>query len=197
MRLGQEARAKLLEDYKRLPRSLEPISREWEKWLKGGQPTVAVTFEQATAADNPNATHLSVMHPLVRQAARFLQLDEPMYASLAVRGTEIPFGDYPFAVFRWKKHGVKLDEVLVPVVSPPEIENALLTILQSATDTQESMLPSEASIERLDAQHHAKWIAAQASHIAENRQQVEHRIQSLTVSHQHGAAQLNPRLLAQ
>ena len=28
----------LLEDYKRLPRSIEPIAREWEKWLKGAQP---------------------------------------------------------------------------------------------------------------------------------------------------------------
>ena len=34
LRLGQEARAKLLEDYKRLPRSIEPIARDWEKWLK-------------------------------------------------------------------------------------------------------------------------------------------------------------------
>jgi ATP-dependent helicase HepA len=183
LRLGQEARAKLLEDYKRLPRSVEPVAREWEKWLKGGLPTVAVTFEQATATDNPTALHLSVMHPMVRQAARFLQLDEPMYASLVVRNAEIPFGDYHFALFRWKKHGVKLDEVLVPVTSPPEIENALLTLLQSAGDAEECSLPSEASIVRLDAQHHAKWIAAQTNHIADNRQQVEHRIQSLKVSH--------------
>ena len=31
--------------------------------------------------------------------------------------------------------------------------------------------------------HHGKWTSAQANHIAENRQHVEHRIQSLKVSH--------------
>jgi ATP-dependent helicase HepA len=183
LRLSQEARASVLDDYKRLPRSIEPVARDWEKWLKGGQPTVAVTFDQTTAAENPKAVYLSVMHPLVRQAARFLQLDEPIQVSLAVQNVDTPAGNYDFGLFRWKKHGVRLDEVLVPVASSPEIENALLTWLQAATDADEATLPSEASIGSLDAQHHAKWIAAQANHIAENRQQVEHRIQSLRVSH--------------
>ncbi len=184
LRLGQEARSKLLEDYKRLPRSVEPVAREWEKWLKGGQATMAVTFEQAAAAENPKVVHLTVMHPLVRQAARFLQLDEPIYTSVAVQSTEVPFGDYSFALFRWRKHGVKLDEVLVPVASVPSIENALLVLLQSATDSEHAVLPPQPDLDRLDAQHHAKWTDAQAKHIAENRQQVEHRVQSLKVSHQ-------------
>jgi ATP-dependent helicase HepA len=183
LRLSQEARASVLDDFRRLPRSIEPIARDWEKWLKGGQPTVAVTFEQASAAENPKAVYLSVLHPLVRQAARFLQLDEPIQVSLAVQSIDTPAGHYDFGLFRWKKHGVRLDEVLVPVASSSEIENALLTFLQAATNEDESRLPSEASIEKIDAQHHAKWIAAQANHIAENRQQVEHRIQSLRVSH--------------
>jgi ATP-dependent helicase HepA len=183
LRLSQEARASVLDDYKRLPRSIEPVARDWEKWLKGGQPTVAVTFEQATAAENTKAVYLSVMHPLVRQAARFLQLDEPIQVSLAVQNVDTPAGNYDFGLFRWKKHGVRVDEVLVPVASSPGMENALLTCLQAATDAEETTLPSEGSIGRLDAQHHAKWIAAQANHIAENRQQVEHRIQSLRVSH--------------
>lgn len=183
LRLSQEARASVLDDYKRLPRSLETVARDWEKWLKGGQPTVSVTFEQVTATENPKAVYLSVLHPLVRQAARFLQLDEPIQVSLAVQSVETPAGNYDFGLFRWKKHGVRLDEVLVPVASSLEMENALLTFLQTATNQEEPTLPSEASIEKLDAQHHAKWIAAQANHIAENRQQVEHRIQSLRVSH--------------
>ena len=50
LRLGQEARSKLLDDYKRLPRSIEPIARDWEKWLKGSAPTMSVTFDQEAAA---------------------------------------------------------------------------------------------------------------------------------------------------
>jgi superfamily II DNA or RNA helicase len=183
LRLNEEARLKLLEDYKRLPRSVEPVWREWEKWLKGAQPTLAVTFDQEAAAENPKAMHLSVMHPLVRQAARLLQLEEPAYAALAVQSTEFPSGDYRFALYRWNKRGVKSDETLVPVVSDPLIESALLTLFKSATDADQASLPSQGNFDTLDAQHHAKWAVAQANHIADNRQQVEHRIQSLTVSH--------------
>jgi len=183
LRLGQEARVKLLEDYKRLPRSIEPVAREWEKWLKGAQPTLAVTFDQQAAAENAKIVHLSVMHPLVRQAARFLQLDEPAFASLTVQSAEIAAGEYHFALYRWKKQGVKLDELLVPVASEPAVEEALLALLQSATETAHSTPPSQADFDALDAQHHIKWTTAQANHIAENRQHVDHRIQSLTVSH--------------
>ena len=92
LRLNQEARALLLADYRRLPRSIEPIAREWEKWLKGSQPTLSVTFEQETASENPKTVHLSVLHPLVRQAAHFLDITEPKYFTLTVRSTEIPPG---------------------------------------------------------------------------------------------------------
>lgn len=183
LRLGQEGRTKLLEDFKRLPRSTEPLAREWEKWLKGDQPTLMVTFDQQTAAENPKVVHLSVMHPLVRQAARFLQLDEPAFASLSIENAEIAPGDYRFALYRWKKQGVKADESFVVVASDPTIETALLTLLQSATENESAELPPQTEFDALDAQHHTKWTAAQANHIAENRQQVDHRIQSLTVSH--------------
>ena len=62
LRLNQEARGLLLDDFKKLPRSVEPIAREWEKWLKGDQPILPVTFEQETAAENPKTVHLSVVH---------------------------------------------------------------------------------------------------------------------------------------
>lgn len=183
LRLNQEARAKLLEDYRRLPRSVESVPREWEKWLKGGQPTLTVTFDYEVAAENPKAVHLSVMHPLVRQAALHLQLDEPAYTTLAVHSAEVPAGDYLFALYRWRKHGVRLDESLVPVASDPAVEDALLALLQSAVERGRDILPTRSEFDDLDIKHHNKWIVAQANHIDENRQQVEHRIQSLTVSH--------------
>ena len=124
------------------------------------------------------------MHPLVRQAARFLQLDEPAYVSLTAQSAEIPAGTYCFALYCWKKHGVKLDEVLVPVAAVPAVENALLALIQTATEAVSVALSPQVDFDKLDAQHHTKWTAAQANHIAANRQMVEHRIQSLMVSHQ-------------
>ena len=184
LRLSQEARNKLLDDYKRLPRSIEPIARDWEKWLKGAQPTMAISFEQATAAENPKAAHLAVVHPLVRQAARFLELEEPAYVSLVAQGAELPPGEHYFALYRWTKHGVKPDEALVAVAGDPAVEATLLKILQSATETSNAAFPEAIECDALDVRHHSKWTEARANHMAENQQLVEQRIQSLTVSHE-------------
>jgi superfamily II DNA or RNA helicase len=183
LRLSQEARGLLLDDYKRLPRSIEPVAREWEKWLKGAQPTLSVTFEQEAAAENPKTVHLSVVHPLVRQAARFLEITEPKYFTLAVQSNELPLGTHHFALYRWTKDGVRPDELLVAVADDPQLEVSLLALLQSGGAPSPEPLPDAAECDALDARHHHRWAEAQANHIAENRQLVEHRIQSLTVSH--------------
>ena len=183
LRLSQDARSELLEDFRRLPRATEPVAREWEKWLKGDQPTLSVTFDQETAAEHPKAVHLAVGHPLIHQAARHLNLEEPAYTALEVRCAEIPPGDYPFGIYLWRKQGVKADEALVPIAAHPALEDKLLTLLQTATARPNAALPDNAEFDALDARHHSKWRAAQADHIAANHQLVEHRVQSLTASH--------------
>lgn len=183
LRLGQEARRLLLDDYRLLPRSIEPIARQWEKWLKGAQPTLSVTLEQGTATDHPNATILSVLHPLVRQAARFLEVTEPKYCALAARSSEVTTGTYEFALYRWTMRGIKPDESLVSVATNPQIEDRLLALLQSATNADSPALPDVIERDALDERHYGKWRQAHADHIAENRRLVEHRIQSLSVSH--------------
>ena len=183
LRLSQEDRATLLEDFKRLPRSLEIVYRDWEKWLKGDQYSISVTFDQVAAADDPRSHHLSVLHPLVRQAANSLHITEPGYVSLVVQYADITPGVYRFVLYRWKRHGVKQDESLVAVSSPPLTEPVILQIMQSAVEVEQSEIHSLADFEDTDAQHYAMWRSAQANHIAENRQLVEQRIQSLAISH--------------
>jgi ATP-dependent helicase HepA len=194
LRLGQDARAKLLNDYRQLARSTEQVAREWEKWLKGSQPTLTITFDQQTAAENSKAAHLSVVHPLVRQAARFLQLDEPAFAALAVQSDDVPAGEYRFALYRWKSMGVKVDETLVPVVADPSVETVLLTLLQSTSEVSSANAIPLSEFDELDALHYSKWTAARADHIAANRQLVEHRIQSLNVSHRARSAAISDQI---
>lgn len=184
LRLGQDARLKVLEDFKQLPRSLDIVDRDWEKWLKGGQPTLALTFSQEIATADPRYQHLSVLHPLVRQAARSLQtVHNPGYVSVEAQSADLPPGNYHFALYRWRKSGVKSDEQIVSVANHAAIGDQLLSVFQTATDSNQSVLPSQTEFDQLDLHHHAKWVAAQAGHIAENRQLVEHRINSLNVSH--------------
>jgi len=183
LRLNEDARQKLLQDFRDVPRATDPTSREWERWLKDSKPTAAVTFDQDAASDVPSAFYLSVMHPLVRQAARFLQIEDAAYVSLGVNSDVVAPGEYRFALYRWSKRGVKDDELLVPVATNAKLEDELLRLLATAYAAPGQSLPSPAEFDDLDTQHHSKWTAATANHIAENRLHVDHRIQSLTVSH--------------
>lgn len=183
LRLNQEARNKLLDNYKRLPRSIDPVAREWEKWLKGAQPLLSVTFEQEAAAENPKAVHLTVVHPLVRQAAGYLDLSETKYCALTTQSNALKPGIYHFGLYRWTKHGIKPDESLVAVADDPQLEAALFNLLQSASETGTAPLPDAVACDTLDARHHAKWSEAQANHMAQNRELADHRVQSLTASH--------------
>lgn len=183
LRLSQEARSTLLEDFKKLPRSTDPISKSWEKWLKGGQPTLSVTFDQQTASDNPQTVHLWVGHPLLRQAAEYFRLKETVEVNLMVYSSQIPQGEYAFALYRWAKRGVRADEMLVPVSSEPSVETELMNLLPTAIAIDDVTSVTPADLENLEALHHLKWMNAQADHIVENRTQVEYRMQSLTVSH--------------
>lgn len=183
LRLSNEARNNLLEDFHCLPKFTEPLFREWEKWLKGTEPMLPVTFSQEVVAENPKAVLLTVSHPLVRQAALHFKAAEQVYVRLGVKTNEMPSGRYQFGVYRWTKQGVKQDEVLMPVASDPAIEANLFNLLQAANTTEDQKLPSENQFDALDASHHSRWTEAQANHIAENRQTVEYRRQSLVVSH--------------
>ena len=183
LRLSQEARSRLLDDFRRLPRSVELAAREWEKWLKGAQPLLSVTFDQETAAENFKSVHLTVTHPLVRQAAGYLDLSNPKYCALAAQSSKVPAGTYHFALYRWAQYGIKPDESLVAVANDVHLEAALFDLLRGASECSGAMTPDGATCDALDARHYAKWSEAQANHMAQNRELAEHRVQSLTASH--------------
>ena len=78
---------------------------------------------------------------------------------------------------------MRQDEQLVAVADDAKIEAAALDALTSAGDDASDQLPDQSRFDALEERHYAKWVEAQANHVEENRQLVEHRIQSLTASH--------------
>lgn len=184
LRLSRNARHLLLNDYRGLPRSMEPVARRWERWLKGARPTLPVTLDPQAAVDTPKAVFLSVLHPLVRQAARYLEIKSPKHCALASRCNGLTPGTYRFALYRWSMLGIKPDESLVPVATDPQVEEHVLSLLQSASDANVTVPVDDSEPDLLDARHYETWTKARAEHMEANRQLVEHRIQSLSVSHQ-------------
>lgn len=182
LRLSQEARAALLDDFRRLTRSTDPMHRSWERWLKGMSPTLSVTFEQEAAVDNSGAVLLSLGHPLLRQAAAFLHEADAVAVRLSVIHESLPEGLHPFALYRWARQGAKRDEELIPVAESPAVADALLEILPSAVDAPGLELPAHQACDDLDRVHHQLWLRESTQHVEDNRQLVGVRLQSLTAS---------------
>lgn len=183
LRLNQKTRANLFDDFRKQPRSIDPTIRQWEKWLKGANPLLKVTFDQQTAANEPNAIYLNVLHPLVRQAARHLIHSEAVCVSLVASTEVVPLGEYSFAVYQWRKVGIRTDDMLVAVTSDPKLDGFLLSLLERALDAPDQALPDMGEIEELDKRHYGEWRPARANHMEDNIELVQHRRQSLNTSH--------------
>ena len=184
LRLNQQARAKLLSDFVAQHRLSEPVARQWRKWLKGAGPMLSVTFDQETAAAVPDAVYLNILHPLVRQAAHNQKRSEPVYVGLVASSEEITTGEYMFALYHWHKVGVKVDDALVAIASEPSMDGIIMSLLIRAVDAQAETHLTDTSLDKLDRRHHAVWSAERANHVGENRELLQHRLQSLNVSHE-------------
>lgn len=182
LRLNQHARGLLLDALRKGPRSSEPVWRHWEKFLKGDVPNLSITFDQQTATDSRETIYLNVLHPLVRQAADAFGDRESIAIHVEVADESLPVGVHSFAVYQWRKVGVRLDESLVPVASNTVVETALLQLLPIASDAPQSSRDIAELKNLLEERHHSKWNQARADHMESNREVVDHRIQSLAAS---------------
>lgn len=196
LRLSQEARSILLRDYHQLPKQNTTAYRDWENWLKGGNPHLLVTFEPDCAREHPEAAFIMPLHPLVRQAAVSFSERKRAVATLQAYSGEVPPGRYEFAIYQWRFYGIKEDLVLRPVASSPIVTSHLSRLLEEATDLVADDLKEVEpdSWESLDAQHHKLWSEARAKHQQKTRESAEYRRESLTTSHRARIALLREQL---
>ncbi len=103
-------------------------------------------------------------------------------------------GQHQFAIYRWKRRGVKPDEELVAVSTCDELAEELMSLMPGAEEARPAVSKGDVAMDDLDAIHYRKWTKARVDHIAANREIVEHRIQSLTASHAARCKQLEDRI---
>lgn len=185
LRLSQEARSRLLKDFRDLPRQNLSSYRHWETWLKGGDPHLSITFDAACASSNPKATFITPLHPLVRQAARTFNVGRRVITCLRVLNQSIPDGSYPFAIYQWQFHGIKEDLILYPVASSDQITKVFAKLLEKAKEdqTNERMMPDTPVWDELDSQHYIQWTQARERHIRRTQELAQYRRESLLTSH--------------
>lgn len=185
LRLGQDARGRLLGDFRKLPRKASPLYREWERWLKGGDPHLPVTFDAACAADWREAAFITPIHPLALQASQALGEPKTLYTSFRVRTSEIASGSYPFAIYRWQKNGIREDVSFQPICTDPALGERFLALLEQALPFEQEQLPlpEQCIFDELDGQHHRLWSTARAEHQNHNLLLAQYRKESLQTSH--------------
>jgi ATP-dependent helicase HepA len=125
---------------------------------------------------------LHTAHPLLRQTAAHLHPQQPIYVQCQVQTAELAAGTYPFALYQWHKQGVRADCELVAVAESLEIEARLFALLRNALRAEDSELPVQTVFDALESRHHQRWRDALANHKESNRQLVDDRLNSLTVS---------------
>lgn len=185
LRLAQEVRALLLEDFQTIPRQTTVAYREWENWLKGGEQHLAITFEAGCASENPKAAFIMPLHPLVKQAARALDTGERAVTSLKVQSDEAPAGSYEFAIYQWRFHGIREDQVLQPIASSSALTPLLGNLLKKAVDAGDPGMRDGSTThwDALDGQHYTLWSEARDKHAQRTRELAAFRRESLSTSH--------------
>ena len=197
LRLSQEARSNLLRDLQKLPRQNTPAYREWENWLKGGDPHLPVTFESQCASLDPKSVFIMPLHPLVKQAAMAFDTRKRVFTALKVNSNEIPKGRYEFAIYQWQFHGVREDLVLQPVASSDMLTEHLSALLEKAErdPTGRVDVADTAIWDGLDAQHHRLWSEARTTHQRRTQELAEYRRESLATSHRARISLLEEQLI--
>jgi ATP-dependent helicase HepA len=196
LRTNQEIRSQLLLDARRLSGKSNAVGRDWERWLKGSDPHLPITFDGQCANDHRDAQLLTPVHPLIRQAANALDSTRDAEVHLSVIDTELPEGIHPFAVFQWELTGLRRDLDIRAVAKNVAIDAKLLNLLHMATDHNgaEPRQLSSRDIEELESCHYNIWKESLEGYRNRIVALMEFKVSSLNASHLGRMAMLQDRL---
>jgi len=197
LRLAVEPRNALLADFRNLPGRRSELYRTWERWLKGSDQHLAITFESECTQDNPKAAFLSSFHPFVRQAAKHFAINYTAHVKLEIASSQVAVDDYPFAVYQWTYHGVREDQRLITIAESDAISVFIDDFIKTAADCGDDDMEdiTVQSIDNFNARHYTAWESAKNEHIAENKRVIQYQRQSLATSHKNRLAFLNDSLI--
>jgi len=182
LRLAREAREQLLTDFREVEQS-GAAARTWERWLKSSDQYFTLTFDPATADERRDIAFITPTHPLVRQAAKRFGPTGTISSVIAVRNNEVNAGRYPFAVYRWRKLGLREDFAFQTITGDPHVAARLLEFLGTASAAEGDVHTREQETQ-LESIHYAAWTEARANHIEQVSQLSAARLASLRLTHE-------------
>ena len=195
LRVNQKTRS-MLADAREPSGKATGYQREWERWLKGSDPHLQITFDGHCANENRTAQLLTPVHPLMRQAAKSHDATGNAEVHLLLNDSGLPRGVHPFAVFQWELIGLRRDLNIVGVAMDEVLNVKLLELLQTATNYTGSEDRSLSSVQEsdLESRHYQKWNAALLAYRQQTTQLAQFKQTSLSASHKGRIAILNELL---
>jgi len=184
LRLSKEARITLREDFQKLERSKSLMFRSWEKWLKGDDTHCPITFDSTCAANYRKSHFIMALHPLVLQAAQWLDTVEPVYTAFRIQEACLEPGHYLFAIYAWELKGLRHELKLVSVCDNEAMRQNLFDYIETGADIDPSeYLLSDDSKNVLDRVHHGLWEFEKNVHQSKTEETVRFKMESLEISH--------------
>lgn len=183
LRLSQASRISLLEDFKKRKYLRNEMNRSWEKWLKAGEQHLSVTFDSQCCKEHPESVLISITHPLVKQAATYLQSKGKIVTVLNVKTDRFMAGEYPFAVFQWKLSGEREDLQMKPVSSNSDLNMIMFDLLMESNDSNYRLGKNAENWEEVEAVHHEMWQTELKDHKAKTEELILYKEASLKTSH--------------
>jgi hypothetical protein len=182
LRLGKATKETLVTDFKGM--NLKgATAKSWESWLKASDQSLAITFDPIVADERRDVTFINPTHPLVRQAAKSISGSRVITTIFSVRSDSLDLGRHVFAIYRWRKLGIKEDFTFKSVCHNDAISRDLLCLIESADET-DGFGPSSDERNKLESSHYLMWSNARANHIEEIMQSATSKLLSLKVSYQ-------------
>ena len=184
LRLSQDARNALLSEFRKLPVKKSPLSRSWEKWLKGSEQHCSITFDSECAANKRATFFIMPLHPLVLQAAAFFESPVPVYSAFRVTDSDANEGSYNFAIYAWEYKGLRPEIKLVPIFENEAICESFFDYLEAGVAINlGEMTPASIDSEKLDKHHYVLWSKEKELHQKRTQEICSYRLESLKTSH--------------
>ena len=194
LRLSQNARLTLLEDFKRAKLGRNEINRNWRKWLESGEQHLPITFNSDCSMNAPGVTLLSITHPLVKQAAQYLKCKGKIVSFLKVKTNMFEPGEYPFAIYQWKLSGEREDLQMKTVSANSSLNKVLLELLKQSYSINADFELNSSNWEKVENMHHNIWTDSLTEHKKRTEEIILYKESSLKTSHNARIATLEEQL---
>lgn len=182
LQVNQDGRNKLLVDFQALGLK-GTVAQAWDRWLKGADPNLTLTFDPATAVERRDIVFITPTHPLARQAAQSIEPSVPLICDLLAETNAVPPGRYPYAIYRWRKLGLKEGFLFQPVCCSPDLAPHMISLLETAQNHEAATAITSEEERAIEHTHYHQWVSARAEHIEELVEVTRSRMSSLETTH--------------